>query len=252
MRLADRDDRAILRRQRPPCRTCVQLRTSPSRAGYGGEADRAPVPGCSACSGRKRWEDEPPHVAATLRQLAAAHAQQAPTFRTPLASRRLIATGTLEALTAHGHADDHLPSPATTAAVLTRRGVRPRTVIKAKPPKKRRETDASFDKRKKRGSAVVSGNVQRVRLDGKATVRSDAVARGWLTLGDDTAWEHDLGGTETYMPCGIVAEERGERHITCGSSDTTNAVLVDTLKARWQAMEASATTAVEVIADPNG
>jgi hypothetical protein len=56
----------------------------------------------SACSGRKRWEDEHPHVAEALRQLAEANAQQAPTFRTPLASTRLTAHGALETLRAHG------------------------------------------------------------------------------------------------------------------------------------------------------
>jgi hypothetical protein len=63
--------------------------------------------------------------------------------------------------------------------------------------------------------------------------------------GDDTAWDHDLGCTETYIPCGIVDEERGELRITCDSSYTTSAVIVDTRKARWQVMEASAKTAVE-------
>jgi hypothetical protein len=36
----------------------------------------------SACSGRQRWEEPAPEAAAAPRQLAAAPAQQAPTFRT--------------------------------------------------------------------------------------------------------------------------------------------------------------------------
>jgi len=39
----------------------------------------------AAFSGRKRWEDVHPEAAAALRQLAEAHAQQDPTFRTTLA-----------------------------------------------------------------------------------------------------------------------------------------------------------------------
>ena len=39
----------------------------------------------AAFSGRHRWEDTPPEVAEALRPLAEAHAQQEPTFRTPLA-----------------------------------------------------------------------------------------------------------------------------------------------------------------------
>src|SRR6266446_286634 len=36
----------------------------------------------SACSGRKRWEEQHPQAAQALRQLADAYAQQDPTFRT--------------------------------------------------------------------------------------------------------------------------------------------------------------------------
>src|SRR2546427_3407795 len=38
----------------------------------------------AAFSGRKRWEEQHPHVAQALRQLAEAQAQQDPTFRTCL------------------------------------------------------------------------------------------------------------------------------------------------------------------------
>jgi hypothetical protein len=104
----------------------------------------------SAFSGRKRWEDEHPQVAQVLCQLAEAHAQQDPTFRTPLAYTRLTAKGALEALRAQGAAEDHLPSPSTMAEVLNRLGFRLRKVVKAKPQKKIKETDAIFDNIKKK------------------------------------------------------------------------------------------------------
>src|SRR5215469_10326666 len=56
----------------------------------------------SAFSGRKRWEDTQPAAAAALSRLAAAHAQQDPTFRTTLAYTRLTAQSALEALRAQG------------------------------------------------------------------------------------------------------------------------------------------------------
>jgi hypothetical protein len=52
----------------------------------------------AACSGRKRWETHHPEAAQSLRQLAEAHAHQAPTFRPRLASTRLTAQSALEAL----------------------------------------------------------------------------------------------------------------------------------------------------------
>jgi hypothetical protein len=99
----------------------------------------------SACSGRKRWEDTPPQAADDLRRLADAHAQQAPTFRTTLAYTRLTAQAALAALTAQGYREDQLPAPRTMAEVLNRMGFRLRKVVKAKPQKKLKETDAIFD-----------------------------------------------------------------------------------------------------------
>src|SRR5262245_54245795 len=104
----------------------------------------------SACSGRKRWEDTPPHVAEALCQLAESHAPQAPTFRTSLAYTRLTAQGALKELRAQGHDAAHLPASSTMAQVLNRMGFRLRKVVKAKPQKKIKETDAIFDNIKKR------------------------------------------------------------------------------------------------------
>jgi hypothetical protein len=89
-------------------------------------------------------------VAEALRQLADAHAQQDPTFRTPLAYTRLTAKGALEALRGQGYGEDQLPSPSTMAEVLNRIGFRLRKVVKAKPQKKIKQTDAIFDNIKKK------------------------------------------------------------------------------------------------------
>ena len=55
-----------------------------------------------------------------------------------------------EALRAQGVSEDHLPSPSTMAEVLNRMGYRWRKVLKAKPQKKIKETDAIFANIKKR------------------------------------------------------------------------------------------------------
>lgn len=104
----------------------------------------------SAFSGRKRWEEKEPEAAEALRQLAEAHAQQDPTLRTTLAYTRLTAKAALEVLRAQGVSEDHLPSPSTMAEVLNRMGYRLRKVLKAKPQKKLKETDAIFANIKKR------------------------------------------------------------------------------------------------------
>lgn len=104
----------------------------------------------SAFSGRKRWEEHYPEIAQALRQLADAHAQQDPTFRTCLTFTRLTAQAALQALREQGYSKEELPSPSTMAEVLNRMGFRLRRVVKAKPQKKIKETDAIFDNIKKK------------------------------------------------------------------------------------------------------
>src|SRR5499427_5486092 len=104
----------------------------------------------AAFSGRKRWEEQHPEGAEALRQLAAAHAPQDPTFRTSLTYTRLTAKAALEALSAQGYREELLPSPSTMAEGHNRLGFRLRRVVKAKPQKKSKETDAIFANIKKR------------------------------------------------------------------------------------------------------
>ena len=104
----------------------------------------------SAFSGRKRWEEQQPQAAQALCQLADAHAQQDPTFRTSLTYTRLTAQAALQALREQGYSEEQLPSPSTMAEVLNRLGYRLRRVVKAKPQKKLKETDAIFENIKKR------------------------------------------------------------------------------------------------------
>jgi hypothetical protein len=78
----------------------------------------------AAFRGRKRWEAQHPQAAQSLRQLAEAHAQQDPTFRTSLTYTRLTAQAALNALTEQGYREDQLPSPTTMAEVLNRMGFR--------------------------------------------------------------------------------------------------------------------------------
>ena len=104
----------------------------------------------AAFSGRRRWEEQHPQTAQALRQLADAHAQQDPTFRTSLTYTRLTAQAALKALEEQGYSEAQLPSPSTMAEILNRMGFRLRKVVKAKPQKKIKETDAIFDNIKKK------------------------------------------------------------------------------------------------------
>jgi len=63
-------------------------------------------------------------------------------------------------------------------------------------------------------------------------------SRGGVTRGDNRASDHDLGCEEKYIPCGIVDEESAELTITFGSSYKTSDFIVDTIEAKWNAMDA--------------
>lgn len=104
----------------------------------------------AAWSGRKRWEEKYLEAATALREMAEAHAQPDPTFRTTVAYMRLTAKAAGDTLRAQGIAKAQLPSPSTMAEVVNRMGYRLRKVLKAKPQKKIPETDAIFANLKKR------------------------------------------------------------------------------------------------------
>jgi Rhodopirellula transposase DDE domain len=63
-------------------------------------------------------------------------------------------------------------------------------------------------------------------------------SRGGVTRGDNRASDHDLGCEEKSIPWGIVDEESAELHITFGSSYKTRDFIVDTIEAKWNAMDA--------------
>ena len=90
----------------------------------------------SAFGGRPCWEQQQPQIAEQLRQLAEAHSQQDPTFRTLLAYTRLTAEAALKALKESGYDDAVLPSARSMARILDRMGFRLRPMLKAKPKKK--------------------------------------------------------------------------------------------------------------------
>ena len=104
----------------------------------------------AAFSGRRRWEDQYPEAAETLVELALAHSQQDPTFRTTVSYTRLTAKTAMEGLRQKGVEAAILPAPSTMAVLLNRLGFRLRNVVKSKPLKKVPQTDAIFANVKKK------------------------------------------------------------------------------------------------------
>ncbi len=72
-------------------------------------------------------------------------------------------------------------------------------------------------------------------------------SRGGLTRGDHQAREHARGCKAKYVPCGLVDEESGARHLTFGSSYKTSDFIVDVLEAKWAALDAQDKAATSLI-----
>jgi Rhodopirellula transposase DDE domain len=89
--------------------------------------------------------------------------------------------------------------------------------------------------KKDQASQVVPG-VKRLSRECKATVKIGAFSRGGKTRGEYNASDHDFGGTEQDIPCGILDEDTAQLHVPCGSSAKTSDFLVATLTAWWQGL----------------
>ena len=90
----------------------------------------------SMCSGTKKWEEKQPLAAQRLKEIAEAHSQQDPSFKTSIAYTRLTASEAISQLRGQGFSSEQIPAPSTMAVILNRMGYRLRKVLKAKPQKK--------------------------------------------------------------------------------------------------------------------
>ncbi len=70
-------------------------------------------------------------------------------------------------------------------------------------------------------------------MDGKATVKIGAYARGGKTRGDYRAADHEMGDNEKSLPFGLVDEDSGQLHVPFGSSSKTSDFIVDSLYDWW-------------------
>ena len=112
----------------------------------------------SGLSGRKRWEEKNPEIAESLRNLAEAHAQQDPTFKSTIGYTRLTASEAIDQLRKQGYQEEELPKSTTMNGVLNRMGYRLRKVVKAKPQKNCQKQIRSLKISKRKTKAFPRGS----------------------------------------------------------------------------------------------
>ena len=205
--------------------------------------------GAQCLSGPKCWEERFPDIAADLRGLAEAQAQQDPTFHSTILYTRLTAQGAITLLLQRQHPPENLPRKSAMSNILNRMGFRLRRVLKCKPQKKTKNTDAIFENVRRLDQQNDQGQpeVIRISVDCKATVKIGELSRGGLSRNETKASDHDMEWTSKHVPAGILEQDSGRLTIAFGSSAKTSDFMADGLQGWWEGLDASRQQSVSII-----
>jgi transposase len=132
-----------------------------------------------AARGKQRWEEKHPQLAEDLRAIVEPHTHADPERKSARRYTNLSSKEVREALQHKGYAGKDLPGERTLRNILNRMNYRLKRVVKAKPLKKTKDTDAIFA-----NVAAVRQQVQddpatlEISVDTKAKVNEGDYARG--------------------------------------------------------------------------
>src|SRR5215207_2844365 len=132
-----------------------------------------------AARGKQRWEAKHPQLAEDIRAIVEPHTQADPELKSARRYTNLSSAEVRQALQQKGYAGKDLPSPRTLRDILNRMNYRLKRVVKAKPLRKTKDTDAIFA-----NLAAVRQEVKgdpetlEISVDTKAKVNEGDYARG--------------------------------------------------------------------------
>jgi hypothetical protein len=187
--------------------------------------------------GNHKTEEKRPELAAAIQSLADPESQTDPKFQSSFQYTRMTAKAMRQALIdQQGWQDEELPCENTIGNILNRLGYRLRGVLKAKPIKRVRETDAIFDKvRQENRASDAREDSLRISIDTKAKVNVGEFSRGGEARGQQAteALDHDLHPEQKLVPFGILEVLGGLVTITFGTSRETSDFIADCLQQWW-------------------
>ena len=162
-----------------------------------------------AGSGRKRTEDQMPHLSDDIKSLADPQTQSDPAMKnSSLSYTRITAKAMRRALIEDkGYRDEDLPCEVTIGNILNRLGYNLKRVLKAKPAKKIKEVDAIFDNvRKVNEHSDANPKSVRISIDAKAKLTIGYFSRGGKSRDKEAkkAEDHDMNPTARLVPYGIL------------------------------------------------
>ena len=144
--------------------------------------------------GRKNWEDLHPKLVTDIKEIVDSHCETDPTFRTTRLYRRLTAGEVRrQLLEDKGYQQDQIPCERSMRDLLARLGFHPRKVVKSKPLRKIKETDAVFDQvHLVNQLADADSGTIRLSIDSKAVVAIGDFSRGGTSIKEEKTLDHDF------------------------------------------------------------
>lgn len=192
-----------------------------------------------ASRGNHKTEEKLPQLEADMRSLADPESQTDPKFQSPFQYTRMTAKSMRQALIdKKGWQHEELPCENTIGNILNRLGYRLRGVLKAKPLKRVRETDAIFENLKQENQASDErADSLRISIDTKAKLNVGEFSRGGQARGQEAteALDHDMRPQQKLVPFGILEVLSGLLTIIFGDSRETSDFIADCLQQWWDA-----------------
>jgi len=189
--------------------------------------------------GRKRWEERDPGLVQDVRAIVDAQCQTDPTFRTTCLYRRITAKEVRrQLLEEKGYAPDQVPCERSMRDLLTSLGFRPRKVVKSKPLRKIKETDAIFTQvHQVNHFADADPGTIRVSLDTKAVVAIGDLSRGGKSRQGEKTQDHDFAPDCKVAPFGLFRPDTSETWLYFTTGPVTADFMVDRLQELWPGLK---------------
>jgi hypothetical protein len=185
--------------------------------------------------GRKRWEERHPELIRDIQEIVDDHCETDPTFRTTRLYRRLTAKEVRRQLLENkGYNPSHVPKERSMRDLLNVLGFHPRKVVKSKPLRKIKETDAIFNRvHQVNQQADDDPGTVRISLDTKAVVVIGDLSRGGKSRQGEHALDHDLEPEQKLTPFGLFRPDTNQTWLYFTSGSATADFMVDRLQELW-------------------
>ena len=187
--------------------------------------------------GDKRTEERLPNIEQDIKDIVEPRSHVDPKFKTSLSYTRITAKAVRKALIADkGYTDEKLPTERTINNILNRIGYTLKRVLKTKPQKKVKETDAIFKNVHEINKlADEDPNTLRISIDSKAKVAIGEFSRGGKSRGKKAteACDHDMNPECKLVTFGILEVLLGILTTVVGNSAETSDFIVDALQIWW-------------------